>query len=81
MQADEFRTLMRADPFVPLRILLNDGTTYEVMQPYMAMAMKAYLVVGIPDPESNGQWAHDTVEIDWPRIANVDRFVPEGAVA
>ena len=81
MQADEFQNLMRADPFVPLRIRLNDGTTYDVAQPYMAMAMKAHLVVGIPDPESNGRWAHDYVEIDWQHIASVNRFVPEGAVA
>ena len=81
MQADEFRTLMRADPFVPLRIRLNDGTTYDVTQPYMAMAMKSYVVIGIPDPESSGRWAHDAVEVDWPRIASVDQCVPEGAVA
>jgi hypothetical protein len=77
----DVRAFTRAEPFRPFRVRLTDGTTYEVRYPHMALSTESFLVVGPPDPEGNGLWALEPVEVTWDRVAGLEPLVAEGAVA
>jgi hypothetical protein len=77
----DVQAFTRADPFRPFRVRTTDGTNYEVHYPHMSMPLRGYLVIGIPDPESQGRWAEDAVELTWDRVTAVELLAPEGAVA
>jgi hypothetical protein len=45
------------------------------------MVTRRRLVIGFPDPSSNGQLAGDVVYLGWSVIAGVEPLVPEGTAA
>jgi hypothetical protein len=47
MGAEELRTLLRRQPFVPIRIHLTDGQTYQVRHPEMALLTRSTEEIGI----------------------------------
>jgi hypothetical protein len=47
---DDVRMELRRQPFVPFRLHLTDGRTFEVRHPDMVLVMSRSLVVGIIDP-------------------------------
>jgi hypothetical protein len=77
----DVKAFTRAEPFRPFRITLTDGTTYDVHYPHMAMALAGSLTVGLPDPETNGLTAYDTIRVEWDRVAGVGLLTAEGAAA
>jgi hypothetical protein len=51
MRAEEFTELLRTRPFVPLRIHLTDGKTYDVYHPDLVLVLRQRIDVGVaPDP-------------------------------
>jgi hypothetical protein len=48
MPLEELRNFLRARPFVPIRIALTDGRTFEVRHPEMLMLGARAIVIGIP---------------------------------
>ncbi len=53
MRAEEFKELLQTRPFVPLRLHLTDGRTYEIRHPDMVLVLRQRVDVGIePDPET-----------------------------
>jgi hypothetical protein len=54
MTAEEFRTLVKRQPFRPLRLHLQDGTTLDVLDPRLVLVSRLTIVVGTPDPECPG---------------------------
>jgi hypothetical protein len=77
----DVKAFTRAEPFRPFRVRLTDGTAYEVHYPHMAMSVELHLVIGLPDPETNGLTARDVVEVPWDRVLGLERLVTEGAAA
>lgn len=81
MGPDDIRAFTRAVPFKPFRVRTADGTNYDVHHPYMAMSMPRYLLIGLPDPKSDGEWAAGDVELGWDRVAGVELLASAGATA
>lgn len=77
----DVKVFSRAEPFKPYCIRTVDGTTYEIHYPYMAMALRGALTVGIPDPETNGQTAESVVDLNWDQVAAVEPLAPAEVVA
>ena len=51
MRPEELIGLLRNRPFVPLRIHMTDGHTYEIPHPEVMMVLRSYSVIGLrPDP-------------------------------
>jgi len=76
---EELQAMLRAEPFQPLRVRLTDGTSYVITHPNLTLVTRLRLVIGLPEPGTNGQLAGDAVRVGWSLIAGVDRLVPEGS--
>ncbi len=51
MRAEELTELLRTRPFVPLRIHLSDGQTYDVRHPDLVLVLRQRVDIGLkPDP-------------------------------
>jgi hypothetical protein len=51
MRPEELMELLRVRPFVPLRIHLTDGQTYDVRHPDLVLVLRQRVDVGLqPDP-------------------------------
>ena len=54
MRAEEFVQLLRRAPFVPLRIHLTDGKTFDVRHPELVWVLWLRIDIAIPGDESLG---------------------------
>jgi hypothetical protein len=53
MRAEEFSQLLRVRPFVPLRIHMTDGQTYDVRHPDQVIVLRQRVDIGVqPDPRT-----------------------------
>jgi len=53
MRPDELISLVRARPFVPLRIHLTDGTVYDISHPDQIIVLRGRVDIGVgADPET-----------------------------
>ncbi len=53
MRPDELISLVRARPFVPLRIHLTDSTVYEISHPDQIIVLRGRVDIGVgADPET-----------------------------
>lgn len=50
MRPEEFRELIRRQPFVPMRIYMTDGKTYEIRHPENVLLSRARVDIGVGDP-------------------------------
>jgi hypothetical protein len=48
MRAQELIELLRKRPFVPLRIHMTDGQTYDIRHPEFVMVLKQRVDIGVP---------------------------------
>ena len=53
--AENIRELLDREPFLPFRLIMTSGKTYEVVNPNSAMLLKSEVFVVFPDGE---RWAH-----------------------
>ena len=79
MQPEDVQNMLRERPFKPLQVRLTDGTTYVITHPNLSMVTLQRLIIGFPEPGTNGQLAGDFVRLAWSTIAGIDRLVPESA--
>jgi hypothetical protein len=64
MQAEDIRKEMRRQPFVPIRMHLDDGKTYEIRHPEMVFLTTSTAYVGIESKLGSGVAAdYDLVSI------------------
>ena len=54
MRPEEFKELLTARPFVPLRIHLTDGKTYDILHPEFVLVLRQRVDIGIPDDPVTG---------------------------
>ncbi|MGQ9650926.1 MAG: hypothetical protein ACUVXJ_12515 [Phycisphaerae bacterium] len=54
MRPEDLRDLLRRQPFVPVKIHLSDGTTYEVRHPEMAIIGRSTATIGVEKQEGSG---------------------------
>jgi hypothetical protein len=69
MRSDELRKPLRAEPFEPLRIGLNDGRSVLVRHPDQVVVAERHLLVGLAKLERSRPLAtpshRDTIAKDW----------------
>jgi hypothetical protein len=53
MDVEEIAKLIKAQPFVPFRICLTDGSGYDVMHPDFVLLAKSVIDVGIPSAKAS----------------------------
>jgi hypothetical protein len=80
-RAEAVQELLRARPFTPLRVRTTDGASYDIVYPNLSAVTRRRLIVGIPDPDSDGALAAEVVYVAWSAVAGIEPLVPEGAVA
>jgi hypothetical protein len=51
MALDDLLEALRRRPFVPFRLTLTEGSTYEVRHPELCMPGRRSVVIGIPAPD------------------------------
>lgn len=81
MTPEDVQAMLKAEPFHPLRVRLTDGTSYVITHPHLTLVTRQRMVIGFPEPGTNGQLAGDAVRVGWSMIAGVDRLVPEESPA
>lgn len=54
MRPEEFRMLLRCQPFIPFRVYLSDGTTYEIHHPEMAFLTRSTVEIGFEEQKGSG---------------------------
>ena len=52
---ENLRDLLEREPFLPFRLVMSSGKSYEVARPNLAMLLKSEVFVAFPDGE---RWAH-----------------------
>jgi len=50
MRPDDLREFTQRRPFLPFRVTLTDGRTYEVRHPELVMVGRSSVVIGLPAP-------------------------------
>jgi hypothetical protein len=76
---EEVQAMLRAEPFKPLQVRVTDGTSYVITHPKLTLVTQQRLIIGFPEPGTNGEIAGDAVRLGWSVIAGIDRLVPEGS--
>ena len=54
MRAEELRALLRRRPFVPIRVHLTGGTTYDIKHPEMAFLTRSTVEIGLEEQPGSG---------------------------
>ena len=52
MHPDDLLTRVRAHPFVPFRLVVSEGATYDVRHPDMIIVARRSVVVGVPSNDN-----------------------------
>ncbi|MFL5241708.1 MAG: hypothetical protein ACJ8FY_06340 [Gemmataceae bacterium] len=47
MRPEKLEELLRRRPFVPVRVYLSDGTTYDIRHPEMALLTRSTIDIGL----------------------------------
>ena len=79
MAPEEFVKLQRQVPFVPFRVTLADGQSYDVVHAQLMMVARD-LFIGIPRKGSNQPVFEHQVWIPYQQITKVDMLDPEKAL-
>ncbi len=53
MNIDEIARLVKAEPFVPFRLCLSDGSSYEVKHPEFVLLSKSVIDLGIASSQTD----------------------------
>lgn len=53
--AETIRELLEREPFLPFRLIMSSGKSYEVARPNLVVLLKSEVFVAFPDGE---RWAH-----------------------
>lgn len=73
MRPEELKALLRRQPFVPIRIVLSDGTTYDVRHPEMALLTRSTVEIGFEKQVGSGI-ADDVVYCSLVHIVRVENL-------
>jgi hypothetical protein len=51
MRAEEIRQHLDAEPFIPFRLCLSDGSSYEIQHPDQALVTTWSVEIGVPEQQ------------------------------
>jgi len=53
MRAEDLLAMLRRRPFVPFRIHMTDGQTYDIVHPEAVLVLRSRAIIGLrPDPST-----------------------------
>jgi hypothetical protein len=73
MRPEELKNIIRRQPFLPVRIFLSDGTTYDIRHPEMAFITRSTVEVGREAREGSGI-ADDVVYISLVHVVRAEHI-------
>ena len=54
MRAEDLMAMLRERPFIPFRIHMTDGRTFDIVHPEAVFVLRSRAIIGLrPDPETN----------------------------
>lgn len=80
MPSSEMLQMLRARPFLPFRIHVDDGTLYEIRHPELVMVSVASAIVAFPDPDHPGLYRSWEI-VDLRHIVRLERIEPASQVS
>jgi hypothetical protein len=72
MAPEELASAVRRRPFVPFRLTLTEGSTYEVRHPELCMAGRRSAVLGLTAPDASDLLFDSSVTIDLLHIVKLE---------
>lgn len=79
MQAEELRDHMRQRPFVPFRLYVSDGRTFDILYPEIHGVRKPYFDVGIPPEDGSDPFADFWLPIPLDAIEKIE-LIPDAVL-
>ena len=76
MRADEIREHLDADPFIPFRLFLSEGSSYEIQHPDQALVTTWSLELGIPEPRPESRIYQRIAHCSLLHIVKVEKLQP-----
>jgi hypothetical protein len=73
---EQLAIILRHRPFVPFRITLTNGSSYDIRHPELCMAGRRSAVIGIADPEDRDRLFERTVTVDLLHIVRLESLEP-----
>jgi hypothetical protein len=74
MRAEEIRQHLDADPFVPFRLHLSDGSSYELKHPDQALVTTWSVEIGVPEQHPESRIYHRIAHCSLLHIVNVEKL-------
>lgn len=78
MRPEQLRALLRRQPFIPLRLHLTGGTTYDIRHPEMAFLTRSTVEVGREGQAGSGV-ADEVVYCSLLRVVRVEELAGQVA--
>ena len=78
MRPDDILDMLRRQPFLPFRIHLSNGQTYDIRHPEIALVTRAAIVIGIPGSAPSENYP-DRYTVVAPIHINSIELLPVGA--
>jgi hypothetical protein len=78
MHPNDLLARVQTRPFVPFRLIVSEGGSYEVRHPDMIMVARRHVVVGLPAPE-NDSIAETTHLVALIHVVRVEPLEPAAA--
>ena len=82
MNPDVILNHLRREPFLPIRICLSEGASYEVRHPELALVTRREVVIALPSTEGKvpeGSVVCDPLHVT--RVEPIDSGTPKGRQA
>ncbi len=72
MAPEELASALRRRPFVPFRMTLTEGSTYEIRHPELCMAGRRSALIGIAAPDDPDRLFERSVTVDLLHIVRIE---------
>jgi hypothetical protein len=76
MGREDVAQYLRERPFRPFRLLLSNGTTYEIRHPEMAIPTPWSVYVGVPAPQAPPPSAEGIVVVSLMHVVQIEHISP-----
>jgi hypothetical protein len=81
MAPEEIATALRRQPFVPFRMTLTEGSTYEVRHPELCMVGRCSAIIGITSWDDPDRLFDRSVTLDLLNIVKLEPLETAGSPA
>ena len=75
MYPEDLIQLIRSRPFVPLRLHLSNGETFDIRHPELALITRSRVDIGL-DPDPTSGILRNTVHLGLSHIVRVEKLEP-----